>query len=131
MGGFRWQARQSQSNLSSKIAHQLGCSSIIAQCLLNRNIRSLDDARQFLKDFNEKIDLIFLDPPFSKNIINEVVDDISKLNSINDRCKIYIEIPSKENFESSIITPRNWELLKCKKSGGVAYLLFQHNCSMI
>ena len=78
------------------------------------------DARQFLKDFNEKIDLIFLDPPFSKNIINDVVDDISKLNSINDRCKIYIEIPSKENFESSIITPRNWELLKCKKSGGVA-----------
>jgi 16S rRNA (guanine966-N2)-methyltransferase len=89
------------------------------------------DARQFLKDFNEKIDLIFLDPPFSKNIINELVNDISKLNSINDRCKIYIEIPSKGNFESSIIKPRNWELLKCKKSGGVAYLLFQHNCSMI
>jgi 16S rRNA (guanine966-N2)-methyltransferase len=89
------------------------------------------DARQFLKDFNEKIDLIFLDPPFSKNIINELVNDISKLNSINDRCKIYIEIPSKGNFESSIIKPRNWELLKCKKSGGVAYLLFQHYCSMI
>jgi len=100
--------------------------------LKNDNILIFNsDARQFLKDFNEKIDLIFLDPPFSKNIINEVVDDISKLNSINDRCKIYIEIPSKENFESSIITPRNWELLKCKKSGGVAYLLFQHNCSMI
>ena len=95
--------------------------------IINKDILNID----FIKLFKDKIDLIFLDPPFSKNIINEVVNDISKLNSINDRCKIYIEIPSKGNFESSIITPRNWELLKCKKSGGVAYLLFQHNCSMI
>ena len=89
------------------------------------------DSDEFLKNFNEKVSLIFLDPPFTKNILDETIKSLSVSNSLIDRCKIYIELPYNKNFIVNIKTPENWELLKSKKSGDVAYLLFQHNCSMI
>ena len=89
------------------------------------------DSNEFLKNFNEKVSLIFLDPPFTKNILDETIKSLSVSNNLIDRCKIYIELPHNKNFTVNIKTPENWELLKSKKSGDVAYLLFQHNCSMI
>ena len=89
------------------------------------------DSIEFLKNFNEKVSLIFLDPPFTKNVLDETIKSLSVSNSLIDRCKIYIELPHNKNFTVNIKTPENWELLKSKKSGDVAYLLFQHNCSMI
>ena len=89
------------------------------------------DSDEFLKNFNEKVSLIFLDPPFTKNILDETIKSLSVSNNLIDRCKIYIELPHNKNFTVNIKTPENWELLKSKKSGDVAYLLFQHNCSMI
>ena len=89
------------------------------------------DSDEFLRNFNEKVSLIFLDPPFTKNILDETIKSLSVSNNLIDRCKIYIELPHNKNFTVNIKTPENWELLKSKKSGDVAYLLFQHNCSMI
>ena len=110
----------------------VNCLNIQKKKLKGHNIFIFNsDSNEFLKNFNEKVSLIFLDPPFTKNILDETIKSLSVSNNLIDRCKIYIELPHNKNFTVNIKTPENWELLKSKKSGDVAYLLFQHNCSMI
>ncbi len=48
-GHKRWSVFPSHTGLSTKLAESLGVSTIIAQILLNRGIRSLSDAHSFLK----------------------------------------------------------------------------------
>ena len=88
-------------------------------------------AFNFLENLKENFNVIFLDPPFSKKIINEIIRKISLMPEISDKCKIYIELPYKKNNEFMLETPDNWSLLKSKKTGEVVYLLFQHNASVI
>ena len=88
-------------------------------------------AFSFLKNLKENFNLIFLDPPFSMEIINETIRKLSLMTEISDKCKIYIELPYKKNYELMLEIPDNWNLLKSKKTGEVAYLLFQYNASMI
>ena len=110
----------------------VNCLNIQKKKLKGHNIFIFNsDSNEFLKNFNEKVSLIFLDPPFTKNILDETIKSLSVSNRLIERCKIYIEFPHNKNFTVNIKTPENWELLKSKKSGDVAYLLFQHNCSMI
>jgi len=88
-------------------------------------------AFSFLKNLKVNFNVIFLDPPFSKDIINEIIRKLSLMKEISDKCKIYIELPYKKNYELMLETPVNWNLLKSKKTGEVAYLLFQHNATMV
>ena len=93
------------------------------------NLSAFDFLKKNLKDL---ANVIFLDPPFSLGIIEKVIKELSSSDNLADKCKIYVEIPyNKKNIEFQINTPINWELLKSKKSGDVAYLLFQHNISVI
>ena len=88
-------------------------------------------AFDFLKNLKDLVNVVFLDPPFSLGIIEKMIKELSYSDNLADKCKIYVEIPYKKNYEFQINTPINWELLKSKKSGEVAYLLFQHNISVI
>ena len=88
-------------------------------------------AFDFLKNLKDMANVVFLDPPFSLGIIERAIKELSFSNNHPDKCKIYPEIPYKKNFEFQINTPINWKLLKSKKSGEVAYLLFQHNISVV
>ena len=92
------------------------------------NLSAFDFLKKNLKDL---ANVIFLDPPFSLGIIEKVIKELSSSDNLADKCKIYVEIPYKKNIEFQINTPINWELLKSKKSGEVAYLLFQHNISVV
>ena len=92
------------------------------------NLSAFDFLKKNLEDL---ANVIFLDPPFSLGIIEKVIKELSSSDNLADKCKIYVEIPYKKNIEFQINTPINWELLKSKKSGEVAYLLFQHNISVI
>tara|TARA_B100001063_G_scaffold105549_1_gene98505 strand:+ start:47 stop:637 length:591 start_codon:yes stop_codon:yes gene_type:complete len=92
---------------------------------------SNSSAFSFLKNLKENFNVIFLDPPFSKEIINEIIRKLSLMKEISDKCKIYIELPYKKNNEFMLETPDNWNLLKSKKTGEVVYLLFQHNAFVI
>lgn len=88
-------------------------------------------AEDFIINFKDKVDLVFLDPPFSKNIINTIINNLSLSQILNDKCKIYIEVQFQKNLEDTISKPKNWVLLKSSRSGDVAYLLYQQNNSMI
>jgi len=85
----------------------------------------------FISKFTGKVDLLFLDPPFSDIIINSTINSPALSQILNNNCKIYIEIPFEKNYIDIIRAPKSWELIKHGKSGDVAYLLYKHNYSMI
>ena len=123
----------------AKKVYMVDCDADVVKCLKdNKDELKLENivlhntnAEEFIRNFKCKADLIFLDPPFSENIINTTIRYLSLFQIFNDKCKIYVEVPLKKNFEDTVYKPKNWELLKSSKSGGVAYLLYQHNNSMI
>ena len=85
----------------------------------------------FISKFTGKVDLLFLDPPFSDIIINTTINSSGFSQLLNNNCKIYIEIPFEQNYVDVIKAPISWKLIKHGKSGDVAYLLYKHNYSMI
>ena len=85
----------------------------------------------FVSNFTGKVDLLFLDPPFSDIIVNSTINNPALLKILNNNCKIYIEIPFDKNYIDIIDVPKSWELIKHGKSGDVAYLLYKHYYSMI
>ena len=85
----------------------------------------------FISKFTGKVDLLFLDPPFSDIIINTTINSSGFSQLLNNNCKIYIEIPFEQNYVDIIKAPISWKLIKHGKSGDVAYLLYKHNYSMI
>jgi 16S rRNA (guanine966-N2)-methyltransferase len=85
----------------------------------------------FISKFTGKVDLLFLDPPFSDDIINTTINSSDLSQILNNNCKIYIEIPFEKNYINIINAPKSWQLIKHGKSGDVAYLLYKHNYSMI
>lgn len=70
------------------------------------------DAFKALKQFQNKIqfDLIFLDPPYSKNLIGPVLEKIEEYHLLKENGKIICEY-EQEQFTS------NFKLLKEKKYG--------------
>ena len=85
----------------------------------------------FISKFTGKVDLLFLDPPFSDIIINTTINSSGFSQLLNNNCKIYIEIPFEQNYVDIIKVPISWKLIKHGKSGDVAYLLYKYNYSMI
>lgn len=68
-----------------------------------------------------KYDVIFLDPPFSANLIATTCQHLDSSKLLNQACKIYIESgidPNKISF------PEGWRRLKEKKAGQVYFSLF-------
>ena len=123
----------------AKKVHMVDHDSDVVRCLKdnkdNLKVENVtlynNNAEDFIKNFKDRVDLIFLDPPFSENIINVIIHYLSLSQIFNDKCKIYIEVQLQKNLEDTICKPKSWELLKSSKSGDVAYLLYQHNNSMI
>ena len=72
------------------------------------------DAEEFLADFQEEIDIIFIDPPFSQNSINNIILLLGKLKNIGRKYKVYFELPYSNDFEKNLNIPSYWKLLKKK-----------------
>ncbi len=68
-------------------------------------------------------DLVFVDPPFAEELLQQAVDWLHRESVVADRGLIYIERPSKE---SEPVVPATWELLKAKRFGAVQASLYQH-----
>tara|TARA_B100001250_G_scaffold171901_1_gene148006 strand:- start:415 stop:1011 length:597 start_codon:yes stop_codon:yes gene_type:complete len=83
-------------------------------------------AEDFIKSINEKINLVFLDPPFSDNKLTNIISNLNSQNILSNECKIYIETAClKDNLDRKFNVPKSWQLLKTKKSGRVSYMLFK------
>jgi len=76
------------------------------------------------KPSKQQFDLVFLDPPFAKNLLPKTIGKLSSNNYINHQTQIYIESEYKlteDNLSSHI--NYHYKINKQKKSGNVHYCL--------
>ena len=73
---------------------------------------------------SDKFDLVFIDPPFRQNLASKTAELLNKQSLLNDNAIIYVETESEI---TNLQLPINWQLLKEKVSGQVAYRLYQFN----
>ncbi|MDG1819509.1 MAG: 16S rRNA (guanine(966)-N(2))-methyltransferase RsmD [Porticoccaceae bacterium] len=80
------------------------------------------DTLQYLQQSPDKpYDIVFVDPPFDLNLINQVCSLLEANNWIASGGAIYCELPvEQKNFAP----PANWQVLRNKATSGVNYILF-------
>lgn len=66
-------------------------------------------------------DLVFIDPPFREGFVTQTAELLNN-GWLTEQALIYVEM----EIESNQQLPSNWQLLKEKIAGQVAYRLFQH-----
>lgn len=67
-----------------------------------------------------KFDLVFIDPPFRQNLVTQTCELLEN-GWLAEQALIYVEMEA----EGSQQLPNNWQLLKEKMAGQVAYRLYQ------
>lgn len=73
---------------------------------------------------HERFDIVFLDPPFGKGLINPCVDALESNNWLAENARIYIET---ESDIQNLNLPVQWEILRQTKAGKVnCYLATRH-----
>jgi 16S rRNA (guanine966-N2)-methyltransferase len=75
----------------------------------------------------QSFDIIFLDPPFNKNLIQSCCELLEQKNWLSDNAYLYIETESE--LDLAPLLPENWELLRSKKAGQVGYHLARRTTS--
>lgn len=80
------------------------------------------DALRWLDTVNpaRAFDLVFLDPPFSSDLLEESVALLEKRGLLADDGLVYVEQAAGDEVER----PDNWQRLKQKQAGQVVYQLF-------
>lgn len=82
------------------------------------------DALTFLaKSSQIPFNIVFLDPPFGLNLVAQSCELLEKNHWLAPYAKIYVETETALKLNLS----ENWQLLKDKKAGEVAYRLFEFN----
>jgi len=79
------------------------------------------DARDFLRSGDlETFDVVFIDPPFSAGLHEELCRLLTGRGWLAQNVRIYIEM---SNSDEASFLPSNWKVLKDKTAGNVRYLL--------
>ena len=82
------------------------------------------DALAFLQSpppgINRSFDIIFLDPPFGKDLLPVCIEQLEKFNWLADDATIYIESESSVQVQ---YLPDNWKIHHSKRAGQVMYHL--------
>ena len=81
------------------------------------------DCLSFLKNTQQTFDLIFLDPPFRQQLVEQSAALLND-GGLQDKALIYVEMENDNNHQ---IIPAQWQLLKEKVAGQVVYRLYQYN----
>jgi len=69
-------------------------------------------------------DLVFLDPPFRKGMVEPICQQLDHLGLLSDHAMIYIETESEL---AQLTVPSDWQLHREKKAGQVIYRLYQRS----
>ncbi|MCC2617164.1 16S rRNA (guanine(966)-N(2))-methyltransferase RsmD [Aestuariibacter halophilus] len=80
------------------------------------------DACQTVTRLQHSYDVIFLDPPFGKGLLNPVIEALSQSGLVHPGSLIYIE---HEPGESLSTMPNHWTCIKDKATKGFCYRLFE------
>ncbi|EKT59926.1 16S rRNA (guanine(966)-N(2))-methyltransferase [Providencia sneebia] len=74
-----------------------------------------------LNQAGNAFDVVFIDPPFRKGLLNETINLLEKNQWLADECWIYLESEAESPLTN---IPTNWQLHREKIAGQVAYRLF-------
>ena len=80
------------------------------------------EAGKFLSTNQEKFDLVFLDPPFGKGLLSQIIDAL--IPNLKPDALIYIE---QEKSQQQFVPDNRFEMLKHKTTGSFSYSLYQLN----
>jgi 16S rRNA (guanine966-N2)-methyltransferase len=70
----------------------------------------------------EPFDIVFMDPPFGFNLIEQTGQWLEEKGWLSKRAKIYVEAEIGNDCLGKL--PANWRLMKSKTAGEVSYSLF-------
>ena len=76
---------------------------------------------RFLAGDAELFDVVFIDPPFGKELAAQTCQWLEDKGWLSVNAKIYVEVERSLVLEAM---PENWQLLKHKAAGEVGYYLF-------
>ncbi|MEX0424703.1 16S rRNA (guanine(966)-N(2))-methyltransferase [Providencia rettgeri] len=75
----------------------------------------------FLSQAGTPFDVVFIDPPFRKGLLNETIQLLEKNQWLAEKSWIYVESEAESPLTD---IPTNWQLHREKIAGQVAYRLF-------
>lgn len=110
--------------------HNIKCANVIKENLINMNVLSqgiitnydYKKALDYYKNNNIKFDLVFLDPPYKKHIINDILDYLIKNELLNKNGLVICEFTEKEEYISD-----NVKLIKEKTYGEKFVFIYKYN----
>jgi 16S rRNA (guanine966-N2)-methyltransferase len=76
------------------------------------------DALKFLQGEPRPFDIVFLDPPFRKELLSPCLEQLCKGDWLADGARLYIEVEQELGTPE---LPTGWEWLRSKKAGQVIY----------
>jgi 16S rRNA (guanine966-N2)-methyltransferase len=82
------------------------------------------DAVQWLTNASRPFDIVFLDPPFSSDLLPTLCEQLETRGWLASSALIYIENASAKGTP---VLPSKWELIKSKTTGQVGYHLARRN----
>ncbi len=107
--------------LNKQVCEQLKANIALLQ-QNNVTVKQTDSLKYLQQQAPQTFDIVFLDPPFHQNLL---LATSQALNAgwLASKALIYIECET--SFQHAVL-PANWQLLKEKKAGQVAYRLYQN-----
>ncbi|CAG18591.1 16S rRNA (guanine(966)-N(2))-methyltransferase RsmD [Photobacterium profundum] len=106
--------------LDKKAANQLQ-QNLTTVGATNANVLNTDSLK-YLAQTGTPHDLVFIDPPFRKDLIQNIIVLLEANNWLTPHAMIYIEA---EKELGEIVTPSHWRLHREKIAGQVCYRLFE------
>jgi 16S rRNA (guanine966-N2)-methyltransferase len=82
------------------------------------------DVFKFLAGDATAFDVVFLDPPFARGMAQQACQWLEDKGWLANQAKVYVEVERQLQLDEM---PPNWQCLKQKKAGEVAYYLFERN----
>ena len=109
-----------QVEQNPKVCRQLKANAVNLNATQVELIQS--DVFRFLVSDIQLFDLVFIDPPFHKNLAIQSCQWLENQGWLTTGAKIYLEVEHKLSLNG---IPEDWQLLKAKSAGEVDYYLFQ------
>ena len=86
-----------------------------------------EDARSFLNNLvsskkvsEKKFDIVFLDPPFHKQLVAPFCDLLAQSGCLSEQASVYIEMEKEADLPD---LPEGWQVKREKKAGQLVYYL--------
>ena len=128
-GNYGIEAISNGSKLVYFNDYNIKCTKVIKENITNFNIvdqsiiTNMDykKALEYYKENNIKFDLVFLDPPYKKHIINDILDYLLNNDLLNNNSLIICEFMEKEEFINERL-----KLYKEKKYGDKYVFIYKY-----